>query len=426
LPLPGSSKRRALLTEGPDSQIRVHQVSNSGVVTINSRTSYPWNGSVPEKAWRGIQITESEEHPGWSRKGSLGDTGGNFFTTKTFMETDPVIMNLRSVQKTSSLTTTRNYSGYCLAVPPADAKLPKSLHSSDAMLNTLGATAVARCKPTNAVADLSVALGELMRERLPSIARWDELKDETDRARKAGSEYLKSEFGWKPLLGELSDFGRAVARSGEILSQYERDAGRQVRRRFQFPTEKSHTYSEFTGSRVPFMASDPAQFLVQGKTFQGRVVKEVETSVRRWFSGAFKYSLPPGYKSGDAVLRHAARASVLFGAELTPSTVWNLAPWSWAVDWFSNVGDVISNASDYLFDGLVMRYGYIMEHSRVRESYHYYGDHNMQSPVVPQTVSLVTETKVRRQANPFGFGLTWEGLTPRQVAILVALGITRR
>jgi hypothetical protein len=41
-------------------------------------------------------------------------------------------------------------------------------------------------------------------------------------------------------------------------------------------------------------------------------------------------------------------------------------------------------------------------------------------------ISLVSETKVRRKANPFGFGITWAGLSQRQQAIAAALGLTRR
>jgi hypothetical protein len=341
------------------------------------------------------------------------------------METEIASHHMRGVLKSGTTTTVREYDGYVLAAGPTIATIPNYSDGSDTDLNKAGAVAVARCKPTNAVADLSVAMGELMRERLPSISRWDYLKQETDRARKVGSEYLKSEFGWMPLLGELQDFVRAVTHAGEILSQYERDAGRLVRRRYSFPLEKTSTYTELSGDRTPYIGVEPSGYRKAGTVSKGRVVRQVDTYRRRWFSGAFRYSLPPGYKSQDAVLRYAARASVLYGAELTPSTVWNLAPWSWAVDWFSNVGDVISNASDFLFDGLVMQYGYVMEHSLVRHTYTYYGDHSFQSSVAPQAVIVSAETKKRRQANPFGFGLTWEGLSPRQLSILVALGLTK-
>jgi len=38
---------------------------------------------------------------------------------------------------------------------------------------------------------------------------------------------------------------------------------------------------------------------------------------------------------------------------------------------------------------------------------------------------LETNSKKRRGANPFGFGLTWSGLTATQQAIAAALGLTR-
>jgi hypothetical protein len=334
---------------------------------------------------------------------------------------------LRGKRSSGGISTDRRYTGPVLPVSTNLALLPSYVDRSDTILNQKGAEAVARCKPTNAVADLSVALGELYRERLPSIARWDQIKYETDKARRAGSEYLKSEFGWMPLLGELNDFIRAVTHAGELLRQYERDAGRVVRRQYTFPPEKTTTSQAFSGNASPVLLGvDPSGYRKTGLISEGHVVKTVETVRKTWFSGAFSYTLPVGYNSHDALVRQAARASILYGAELTPSTVWNLAPWSWAVDWFSNAGDVIANASDYLTDGLVMRYGYIMEHSLVRESYAYYGESNFQTPIQPQTLTFVAETKKRRQANPFGFGVSWNGLTPRQIAISVALGLTKK
>jgi len=122
--------------------------------------------------------------------------------------------------------------------------------------------------------------------------------------------------------------------------------------------------------------------------------------------------------------RHALEAKKLLGISLTPETLWNLAPWSWTVDWFSNAGDVISNVSDWATDGLVMRYGYLMEHSIVKDTYLMNGTGSKSVPSCPP-LQLVTETKLRKRANPFGFGLTWNGLSAVQLAILGALGISR-
>jgi hypothetical protein len=125
------------------------------------------------------------------------------------------------------------------------------------------------------------------------------------------------------------------------------------------------------------------------------------------------------------MIRDALRAKKLLGIIPTPSTLWNLAPWSWATDWFLNTGDVISNLTDWATDGLVMRYGYMMEHTIVRDTYTLTKPGLSSPGVRVQPLTLVTETKMRRKANPFGFGLTWSGLSPRQTAIAVALGLTR-
>jgi len=122
--------------------------------------------------------------------------------------------------------------------------------------------------------------------------------------------------------------------------------------------------------------------------------------------------------------RYALEAKKLLGLSLTPETLWNIAPWSWAVDWFSNTGDVISNLSDWASDGLVMHYGYMMEKTIVKDTYNITPSGIQAFPSVPN-LTLVTETKQRIRANPFGFGLSFDGLSTIQKAILAALGISR-
>ena len=124
------------------------------------------------------------------------------------------------------------------------------------------------------------------------------------------------------------------------------------------------------------------------------------------------------------MIRAATRASVLLGIELTPEVLWNLTPWSWAADWFANMGDVLSNVSDFANDGLVMHYGYMMETSHVTHTYDLHG-HGLNGVESPLTLTFENIQKQRIKASPFGFGLTWESFTPRQLAILAALGISR-
>jgi len=154
-----------------------------------------------------------------------------------------------------------------------------------------------------------------------------------------------------------------------------------------------------------------------------------ETSIKRWFSGAFTYHLPASMFSAMGGVDRRAVALKLLGASLDPEVLWDLAPWSWAVDWFSSTGDVIHNLSAYASDGLVLRYGYIMEHSIVRDTYTYSGDLG----IIPQAnftgrpadLVLISERKLRRRSSPFGFGLALSELTTRQKAIITALGLNR-
>jgi hypothetical protein len=67
----------------------------------------------------------------------------------------------------------------------------------------------------------------------------------------------------------------------------------------------------------------------------------------------------------------------------------------------------------------------MMDHSIVSHTYTLDKSGLVGSTVPVQPLTMVTETKQRVGANPFGFGLTWDGLSPLQKAIAAAVGITR-
>jgi hypothetical protein len=122
------------------------------------------------------------------------------------------------------------------------------------------------------------------------------------------------------------------------------------------------------------------------------------------------------------------RYNHLYGILPTPEVIWNLTPWSWAADWVTSMGDIMSNISMLLTDGLVMKYGFVMEHSSTTKTYSISGLRLHQGAnTIPYTgwQRFSTESKLRRRATPYGFGLTSEEFSPRQWAILVALGLSK-
>lgn len=115
-----------------------------------------------------------------------------------------------------------------------------------------------------------------------------------------------------------------------------------------------------------------------------------------------------------------------------PEVLWQLAPWSWMVDWFVKIQDtlgVVALASD---QKVVMNYGYVMERARYRSvlTFSPISGGGIYYPTKNQLkrYTVVTESQYNRRirANPFGFQVSsFGGFSPDQLAILAALGISR-
>jgi len=317
------------------------------------------------------------------------------------------------------------------------APWPTASASSDAALNAFGTTAIAKCAPAEPTANLAAALLEAYHDGLPKLigrSTWQERIYKAQKLRReaklAGDEFLNAEFGWLPLISDVTDFVGTVIHMDKLLQQYIRDNGQMVRRKFSFPPESSVVETTARSNVYPRLGTLGGTLFDFSKMPKAVVVRRRETTVDRWFSGAFVYHLPQTFFAGlytpfAADFQVARR---LLGIDLTPDVLWELTPWSWAVDWFTNAGDVIHNAGAWANHGLVMKYGYIMEHSIVRDTYTFVGPTNQLGggdSARPHPLVMTFESKLRRVANPFGFGLTMDALSGVQKSILAALGLTR-
>lgn len=378
----------------------------------------------------GLQTTVSYTHDEWnahrfSRGGLPGDVGGKFFSQRSYvMAVNP------SAQKLSGWTLPEfgnpyvsfgEYTGPIYAIDPNSALVPVTRLDD---LTQYGSTAIARCKPTNQIADLATFLAELRSDGLPKLFGATLWKERVNLANSVGEEYLNKEFGWDPLLGDVNSILYSLSHAHSVLQQYEHGSGGVTRRRYEFPIERTQTETFYALDPVAIQPYDP--MFIDASVPRASVYKITRTWKRRWFSGAFTYHLPSGYQSRNALVKYGTQARSLLGTDLTPEVLWNAAPWTWAVDWFSNAGDVISNLTDWAEDGLVLKYGYIMEHSFITDTYLLDGPPRYKTKGVHVSpVIACLETKRREAATPFGFGLSWSGFSPRQSAIAAALGLTR-
>lgn len=384
--------------------------------------------------WHGNQITDSEGHR-WPPNEGGSDVGGPFFTQKRYGTQGYQTHQ----QKREAVIPSGTYDRYRWNISNAFAcpietlgsgsnrrpNWPTVQESTESTLNALGAKAVSIVRPTAGETDLSTAIGELMREGLPSLIGARSWRERTFRLRNAGDEYLNVEFGWEPIVREVTSVGNSLINSDRLITQYERDIGRLVRRQYRFPEERSVT-SELLGTSKQPDTITYSSGLTGGTAIGGRWTKQSTVTKRRWFSGAFRYGTPLPFDKVEKSASLAQKADHLLGLSLTPDVLWNLTPWSWALDWFANTGDVLSYASDVVTHGLVMQYGYIMEHTVHEVVYSLDGAVFYDKPVIVPKARLITETKRRREANPFGFGITWDGLSAGQAAVLAALGISRK
>lgn len=390
----------------------------------------------------GIQVTESENHPHWKnlrKEGFRGDVGGDFTMTKRYCMTGNSYPQLVSGSELSaptveyplgSRTTTGIYQGPVLPKGASLLPWPTTAPSSESQLRALGTKAIARCSPSNPSVDLSVTVGELVKDGIPrllgsTLGRWRSLNNQ-ERRRAIGSEYLNVEFGWKPLVNDLRDFSHAIVSSDEILSQYERDSGRLVRRSYDFPELIETDIKPYGSKSSPWTSPSSSLLYNTSQINLGQVVRTEVRATRQWFRGAFSYYVPPADGLRNSMAREVILARKLLGVSLTPDVLWNLAPWSWMFDWFGNAGDVIRNWTNWAIDNQVLMYGYLMEHKVTIWTYTFTGPTGYKAgSVQPSDIILVSESKVRRKATPYGFGLSWSGFSPRQLSILTALGLTK-
>jgi len=330
------------------------------------------------------------------RENVYSDVGGPWLMNRTTNQVAPIWINDLTGNGPYYCARATGFNNSASAIP------------TDAQLNVLGTKAISVVAPTNPSFSLPRAIGELKKDGLPSISGVELWKERTRRAQSAGSEYLNLEFAWKPLISDVHKLARSVIDQHKILEGYYKGRGTKNRRRFLFPPSRDTKVTDGTGFLSPAVPTRNC------KAYTSSI--DVSSS---WFSGCFKYWLPSDESQMNLMASHYEKAKKLLGIRLTPDTLYELTPWSWAADWFANTGDIVTNVSNLGTDGLVMQYGYMMSHSSYEEttSFSYQGKNGF--------YRQLKETKKRVPASPYGFGLVYDGLSNRQKAITAALGITR-
>lgn len=300
--------------------------------------------------------------------------------------------------------------------------IPHAMTSSEVAV--LGQRAVNNTAPTAPQASVATLIGELLGEGLPAMIASGLLKSKLKDYREVGGEYLNVQFGWLPFLSELRGIVSSYQKATRALQQLQRDNGRNVRRRFAFPTQVTNASSSFEGVYGPYKGSVPSSDWLERSSGTVTVTDRSESS--SWFSGCYTYHLPADDSLMGKLALYEAQANVLFGSRVNPEVVWQLSPWSWLIDWHFAIGQALGAATRLSEDSLVIRYGYLMRHSVTTRTFSVPGNrtkgfHDILPPVF---FELRSERKERVRATPYGFGLSTAAFTDTRWAILAALGMT--
>lgn len=367
----------------------------------------------------------------WNGGTSVSTIGGSGETAKiTTLSHDLSMLGkgLADVGGPMILSRTRRtyYPGDCISGPGrgSQVNLRPSTFQSDANIPTksdtygLGGTAIARTLPTNpafnATGELSQFIGEM--GALPKAMGATLWRERMLNLKSLSDEFLNFEFGWAPLLQDILDVSEAAVESHETLKRYHAGSGHHTRKGYHFPAINS--YSDPVVRTTSAYSVNPSN--VSWKV--GTIYYESSSTEESWFSGCYYYTLPATPEQMSTSAKCAEFAQKILGIRKpTLEDVWNMSPWSWAVDWAANTGDIARNISAFADDSLLLHYGYIMTHRTKKEVWR--SVPNSTSNTTPCRTEHFSEWKVRYPASPYGFGLTYDGLTSVQKAILASVGI---
>lgn len=219
----------------------------------------------------------------------------------------------------------------------------------------LGPAIAARINPSRPVVDLPVSLIELREipELVHSLGR--------DLFTKVAKGNLRYEFGVVPLVSDffkLLQFTESVQKRFELFKKLQKGA---ILRKATIWQDSAVT---FPGTLVT------AQSVLGTMTYR-RVT--ITTTGKIWGYGYVRPSDSFRKEWDDDHIRYAARR-VVFGATVDFVTLWELLPWSWLIDWYSDMGDWLLSKRNLIpctIDTLRVcettrtEYKYVLENSNV-------------------------------------------------------------
>lgn len=298
-----------------------------------------------------------------------------------------------------------------------------SVKSFNALKNSGASWADLTLAVKNIVKDVRDGVRDLIKDTTTINNHRIILRDGKAMTKQAAEHYLSYNFAWAQLYRDICSFldaaAKASSRAEDLIKYNNRE--QRIHGGLHNSTEGTEVPIERPlGTLLPHLNA----FAFEG--MQGKVVSKRTFMV--WFTGYFVYQLPERKTSRPEYKKALSRALSSSGT-LTPSVLYNLTPWTWLYDYFTETGNMFDAISSGVEDSLVATGFYVMKHEEVTTTTEISGTYFTNGDGDTQSFScqsiLNTKIKSRAIASPFGFGLTPEGTSAYQKSILYALGASR-
>lgn len=320
-------------------------------------------------------------------------------------------------------------------------------------LTGYGGKAWSKTKPKLEKANLAVSLAEA--RDLPRMLRttaegfhriWKSMggsvTDGIMSPKHLADQFLNEQFGWVPFLSDLRKLYATYHGSEHYMKRVSETNGKPTRRRSTLvgiPVVVAGDDGQPRISWVPdyqdtIISSGsacivdpvlPASYFTVSPTWTLREIVETKVTATGKFS-FYRPEFDTGLSEYNSSWTAIQRQLTMYGARITPSNIYRATPWTWLIDWFINVGDHFDLLTDIAVDSIVCQYLYLSAHKRtIRRLTQTLPFHNPGNVTLQWEYIISTKERVGA-SSPYGFSLSWDTLTPRQMAIIGALGLSRR
>lgn len=145
----------------------------------------------------------------------------------------------------------------------------------------------------------------------------------------ADEHFIANQFGWLPFVSDIYKFidvgGIVEMRAKELQALQQRGSNSRTTR---LETLQSNSMSDITVESLFMFVKGPLK-----RSFRTEV----------WGSARFSLDVDSPLKTASADQIKALAQRSVMGLTVDQSTAWNLMPWSWLIDWASNIGDWVDS-----------------------------------------------------------------------------------